>query len=97
MRFVCSLRRFVTDLSSSYQRLQESRRHAQSAKSSSHRLDKEVQATLSEAMGDAVTTETVVSMGTVAEEAEELAVLRERLNQSEKNRAELQEMLSSKE
>lgn len=40
-----------------------------------------------------MTTETVVSVGTVAEGGEELAGLRERLNQSEKDRAELQETL----
>ncbi|XP_037545752.1 IQ domain-containing protein E [Nematolebias whitei] len=76
-------------------RLQDSRRHTQAVKSSSGRLEKEVQATLAGALGVSVATETVVSMG-VTEEAEEITSLREHLSQSEKERAELQEMLSSK-
>lgn len=81
---------------SSCQRLQDSRRHTQPVTSSSGRLEKEVQATLAGALGVSVATETVVSMG-VIEEAEEITSLREHLSQSEKERAELQEMLSSKE
>ncbi|XP_023122554.2 IQ domain-containing protein E [Amphiprion ocellaris] len=76
-------------------RLEESRRHAQSAKSSS-RLDQEVQATLAEIPGFAIATEAVVSVGTVTEEEEEVSDLREPLNQLEKERAELQETLSRK-
>ncbi|XP_017282879.1 IQ domain-containing protein E [Kryptolebias marmoratus] len=78
-------------------RLKDSRRHTQSAKGSGGRLQEEVQATLTEAPGVAVTTATMVSVGTVTEEAEEIAGLRERLSQSVHDRAELQETLSSKE
>ncbi|XP_022064628.2 IQ domain-containing protein E [Acanthochromis polyacanthus] len=76
-------------------RLEDSRRHAQSVKSSS-RLDQEVQATLAEIPGFTMATEAVVSVGTGTEEEEEASDLREHLNQLEKERAELQEMLSRK-
>ncbi|XP_073319912.1 IQ domain-containing protein E [Pagrus major] len=76
-------------------RLEDSRRHAQSAKSSS-RLDQEVQATPNVILGFTMATEAVVSVGTCTEEGEEASELRERLSQLEKERAELQETLSSK-
>ncbi|XP_008301468.1 IQ domain-containing protein E [Stegastes partitus] len=76
-------------------RLEDSRRHAQSAKSGS-RLDQEVQATLAEIPGFTMATEAVVSVGTVTEEEEEVSHVRERLGQLEKERAELQETLSRK-
>lgn len=60
-------------------------------------MDREVQATLAEIPGAAVATEAVVSVGTVTEEGEEPSGLRERLGQWEKERAELQEKLSSRE
>ncbi|XP_047435533.1 IQ domain-containing protein E [Mugil cephalus] len=80
-------------------RLEDGRRHAHSAKSGG-RLDREVQATLAEIPGAAMATEALVSVGTVTEEeegeGEELSDLRERLSQLEKDRAELQEKLSSR-
>ncbi|GAA6221643.1 IQ domain-containing protein E [Lates japonicus] len=76
-------------------RLEDGRRHAQSAKSSV-RLDQEVQATPAEILGFTMATEAVVSVGTITEEGEEVSDLRERLSQLEKERVELQETLSSK-
>ncbi|KAM8772023.1 IQ domain-containing protein E isoform 1-T2 [Acanthopagrus schlegelii] len=76
-------------------RLEDSRRHAQSAKSSS-RLDQDVQATPNVIPGFTMATEAVVSVGTCTEEGEEVSELRERLSQLEKERAGLQEMLTSK-
>ncbi|XP_054460638.1 IQ domain-containing protein E isoform X2 [Anoplopoma fimbria] len=75
-------------------RLEDSRGHAQSAKRSG-RLDRGVQATSTEILGFAMATEAVVSVGTITEEGEEVSGLRERLGQLEKERAELQERLSS--
>lgn len=76
-------------------RLEDSRRHAQSAKRS-RQLDQEVQATPTEILGFTMATEAVVSVGTITEGGEEVPELRERLGQLEKERAELQEMLSSR-
>ncbi|TKS68526.1 IQ domain-containing protein E [Collichthys lucidus] len=76
-------------------RLEDSRRHAQSAKSSG-RLDQEVQATPTEGPGFTMATEAVVSVGTITEEGEKGFDLRERFSQLEKERAELQDTLSSK-
>lgn len=80
----------------SYQRPEDGRRPAPSGKSSG-RLDQEVEATPAEILRFTMATEAVVSVGTNTEEGEEDSDLRERLSQSEKERAELQEMLSSKE
>lgn len=89
---------FLTNLTpvSSYQRLEDSRRHAQTAKSRS-RLDQEAQATPTEILGFTMATEAMVSVGSMTEEGEENLELRERLSQLEGERAGLQEMLSSKE
>ncbi|XP_076004133.1 IQ domain-containing protein E [Genypterus blacodes] len=80
-------------------RLTDSRRHAQSAKSST-RLDQEVQATPPESLhvtqGVARVTAAVVSVGMMTEGQEEVFTLRGRLNQLEEEKAGLQEMLSSK-
>ncbi|XP_044046585.1 IQ domain-containing protein E isoform X2 [Siniperca chuatsi] len=76
-------------------RLEDSRRHGKSAKSSG-RLDQEVQATPTEILGFTMATEAVVSVGTITEEEEEVSELREGLSQLEKEKVELQEMLSSK-
>lgn len=92
---VTDSRLIITPLSS-YQRLEDSRRHAQSAKRS-RQLDQEVQATPTEILGFTMATEAVVSVGTITEGGEEVPELRERLSQLEKERAELQEMLSSRE
>ncbi|XP_040000712.1 IQ domain-containing protein E isoform X2 [Xiphias gladius] len=77
-------------------RPEDSRRHAHPAERSC-RLDREIQATPTEILGFAMATEAVVSVGTITEEGEEVSDLRERLSQLEKERVELQEMLSSKE
>ncbi|XP_028260690.1 IQ domain-containing protein E [Parambassis ranga] len=77
-------------------RLEGSRRHTPSAKSCI-RLDQEVQATLTETVGFTMATEAVVSVGTMTEGGEEFFDLRECLSQSKKEKAELQEILSSKE
>ncbi|XP_070780262.1 IQ domain-containing protein E [Enoplosus armatus] len=76
-------------------RLDDSRRHAQSAKNSG-RLDQEVQATPADILGFTMATEAVVSVGTITEEGEEVSDLREGLGQLEKEKVELQETLSSK-
>uniref|UniRef100_A0A1A8JT35 IQ motif containing E n=1 Tax=Nothobranchius kuhntae TaxID=321403 RepID=A0A1A8JT35_NOTKU len=76
-------------------RLGSSRRHAQSAKSST-RLDKEVQATLTAAPRFTMATEMAVSVGTVTEEAEEISGQSNHLSQLEKDKVELQELLSCK-
>ncbi|XP_034717825.1 IQ domain-containing protein E isoform X2 [Etheostoma cragini] len=76
-------------------RLEDSRRHAHSAKHSG-RLDQEVQATSTEILGFPMATEAVVSVGTTTEEGEEVSELREHLVQLEKKKVEFQEMLSSK-
>nr|XP_046226830.1 IQ domain-containing protein E [Scatophagus argus] len=76
-------------------RLEDSKRQAQPAKSSD-RLDQEVQATPNEIVGFSMATEAVVSVGMMTEQGEEVSDLRERLSQLEKERAELQETLSSK-
>lgn len=81
---------------SSYQRLEDNRRHAQSAKSSG-RVDQEVQAAPTDIVGFTMATEAVVSVGTNTEEREEVSDLRQRLSQLEKERTELQETLSRKE
>ncbi|KAF3687916.1 IQ domain-containing protein E [Channa argus] len=76
-------------------RLEESRRHTQSAKSSG-RLDKEVQATLTEIQGFTMATGAVVSVGTMTEDGEEVSDLRGHLSQLRKEKVELQERLLSK-
>uniref|UniRef100_A0A8C2W8G2 IQ domain-containing protein E n=2 Tax=Cyclopterus lumpus TaxID=8103 RepID=A0A8C2W8G2_CYCLU len=76
-------------------RLEDGRGHAQSAKRNG-RLDREVQATPTEILGFTMATEAAVSVGTNTEEGEELSGLRGRLGQLEKEGAELQERLSSK-
>uniref|UniRef100_A0A1A8MPN9 IQ motif containing E n=1 Tax=Nothobranchius pienaari TaxID=704102 RepID=A0A1A8MPN9_9TELE len=76
-------------------RLGSSRRHAQSAKSST-RLDKEVQATLTAAPRFTMATEMAVSVGTVTEEAEEISGQSNHLSQLEKDKVDLQELLSCK-
>ncbi|XP_069023565.1 IQ domain-containing protein E isoform X1 [Embiotoca jacksoni] len=76
-------------------RLEDSRRHAQSAKSSG-RLDQEVQTTLTEVPGFTMATEAVVSVCTITEEGEGFSDLRERLSQLENERVDLQETLSSR-
>lgn len=81
---------------STYQRLEDSSRTAQPAKSSS-RLEKEVQATLTEVLGFTMATEAAVSVGTVTEEWEEVSDVRKRLSQLEEERVKLQQTLSSKE
>lgn len=77
---------------SSCQRLEDSRRHAHSAKRRG-RLEQEVQTVPIEI---AMATEAGVSVGTMTEEVEESSGLKERLSQLEKGRAELQETLSHK-
>lgn len=81
---------------SSYQRLEDRRRHAHSAKTPA-RLDQEVQATPTEILWFTMATEAVVSVGMMTEEWEEVSSLRERLGQLDEAKAELQETLSSKE
>ncbi|XP_076583788.1 IQ domain-containing protein E [Chaetodon auriga] len=76
-------------------RLENSRRHAQSAKSIG-RLDQEVQAMPTEIVGFTMATEAGVSVGTNTEDGEDVSDLTERLSQLEKERAELQETLSGK-
>ncbi|XP_074485831.1 IQ domain-containing protein E isoform X1 [Sebastes fasciatus] len=76
-------------------RLDDSRRHAQSAKRRGQ-LDQEVQAALTEILGFTMATEAGVSVGTITEKREEVCDLRECLGQLEKERVELQETLSSK-
>lgn len=56
-----------------------------------------MEATPAEILRFTMATEAGVSVGTNTEEGEEDSDLRERLSQLEKERAELQEMLSSKE
>ncbi|XP_038568819.1 IQ domain-containing protein E [Micropterus salmoides] len=76
-------------------RLEDSRRHAQSAQSS-NRLDREVQAVPTEILGFTMATEAVVSVGTITDKGEEFSDLREGLSQLEKEKVELQQILSSK-
>uniref|UniRef100_A0A667WX92 IQ motif containing E n=1 Tax=Myripristis murdjan TaxID=586833 RepID=A0A667WX92_9TELE len=80
-------------------RLEDTRRHALSAKSSSQ-LDQEVQTTAAEILevtrGVSMATEAVVSVGTTTEEGEEVSALRGRVSQLEKEKVELQETLTSK-
>ncbi|XP_034043333.1 IQ domain-containing protein E [Thalassophryne amazonica] len=80
-------------------RLEDSRRHAHSAKPS-RRVDQEVQAILTEWLDGtkrfSIATEAVVSVGTNTEEEEEISALRHHLSQLEEERVELQEMLLSK-
>ncbi|XP_071765465.2 IQ domain-containing protein E [Centroberyx gerrardi] len=94
-----SKQRLVRRLLEVEKRLEDSRRHAQSAKSSG-RLDREVQTTPTETLdvtqGVTMATEAVVSVGTTAEGGEEVSALRGRASQLETERAELQEMLTSK-
>lgn len=89
------LRHWQTLFSSS-QRLEESRGHAHSAQSSS-RLDKEVQIPLTETQTFSMATEARVSVGTITEECEAIAGLKECLNQSERKRIDLEETLAIKE
>uniref|UniRef100_A0A3P9M3G9 IQ motif containing E n=1 Tax=Oryzias latipes TaxID=8090 RepID=A0A3P9M3G9_ORYLA len=77
-------------------RLEESRRHAHSAQSSSQ-LDKEVQIPLTETQTFSMATEARVSVGTITEECEAIAGLKECLNQSERKRIDLEETLAIKE
>lgn len=80
----------------SYQRLEDSRRHAHSAKRRG-RLEQEVQTVPAGIQAFTMATEAVVSVGTMTEEVEECSGLKELLSQVEKGRAELQEALSHKE
>ncbi|KAM4594483.1 IQ domain-containing protein E isoform 3-T3 [Fundulus diaphanus] len=75
-------------------RLEDSRRHTHSAKSSMP-LDKELQSPPTEAPGFTMATEAVVSVGTITEQEKELSALREHLGQLEEERAELQERLTN--
>ncbi|XP_035993319.1 IQ domain-containing protein E isoform X3 [Fundulus heteroclitus] len=75
-------------------RLEDSRRHTHSAKSSIP-LDKELQSPPTEAPGFTMATEAVVSVGTNTEQEKELSALREHLGQLEEERAELQERLTN--
>nr|XP_020498701.1 IQ domain-containing protein E [Labrus bergylta] len=75
-------------------RLEDSRRHAHSPKSISQ-LDQEVQASPTEILGFTMATEAVVSVGMITEEWEEVSDLRGAVSQLEKEKAELQEKLSS--
>ncbi|KAL6111000.1 iqce [Pungitius sinensis] len=77
-------------------RLEESRGPAPAAQRSG-RLDRGVQATHAEAPGFTMATEATVSAGTVTEGGGEVPALRERLDQLEKEKVELQQRLSSKE
>uniref|UniRef100_A0A669DJW4 IQ domain-containing protein E n=1 Tax=Oreochromis niloticus TaxID=8128 RepID=A0A669DJW4_ORENI len=76
-------------------RLEDSKRHAQSPKSSIL-LDKEVQTTLTESLAFTMATEAVVSVGTLTDEREEVSELRERLSQLEEEKMALEELLSSR-
>ncbi|KAM9770858.1 IQ domain-containing protein E [Menidia menidia] len=76
-------------------RLEDSRRHTQSAKSIG-RLDQEVQATLPGVLEITMATKAVVSVGTITEEREAVSDLTERLTQLEEERVKLQETLSNK-
>lgn len=64
---------------------------------SSGRLDRETQTTPTEIQGFTIATEAVVSVGTMTEDGEEVLDLRGCLRRVQKERAELQEKLSSKE
>ncbi|XP_037327835.2 IQ domain-containing protein E isoform X2 [Pungitius pungitius] len=77
-------------------RLEDSRGPAPAAQRSG-RLDRGVQATRAEAPGFAMATEATVSAGTATEGGGEVPALRERLDQLEKEKVELQQRLSSKE
>ncbi|CAN9510573.1 unnamed protein product [Ophioblennius macclurei] len=93
-----SKQRLLRRLLEMEKRLEDSRRHAQSAKSRG-RLDQGVQATPLEISGRTMATEAAVSVGTITEkrgEAEEVSDLMERLSQLEKEREELHERLSSR-
>lgn len=90
------LHRHRLTLVSSYQRPEDGRGHAPSGKSSG-RLDQEVEATPADILRFTMATEAVVSVGTNTEEGEENSELSERLGQLEKEKAELQELLSNKE
>ncbi|XP_030591822.1 IQ domain-containing protein E isoform X2 [Archocentrus centrarchus] len=76
-------------------RLEGSRRHSQSQKSTIQ-LDKEVQTTPIESLGFTMATEAVVSVGTLTEERDDVFELRERLSQLEEEKMALEELLSSK-
>ncbi|KAM4603761.1 IQ domain-containing protein E [Polymixia lowei] len=94
-----SKQRLVRRLLEVEKRLEDSRRHAHSAKSSS-RLDQEVQTTPTEIVDSTqrvtMATEAVVPTGTTAEQGEEVSVLKGSVSQLEKEREELQETLTSK-
>lgn len=81
---------------SSFQRLEDSRRHTHSAKRRG-RLEQEVQTMPTDIQGFTMATEAVVSVGTMTEELDEVSGLKELLSQLEKGKVELQEMLSHKE
>lgn len=76
-------------------RLEDSKRHAQSPKSTIL-LDKEVQTTLTESLAFTMATEAVVSVGTLTDEREEVSELRERSSQLEEEKMALEELLSSR-
>lgn len=80
----------------SYQRLEESKRHAHSARSSS-RLDQGVQVDFTEDPAFTAPRETVVTVGTMTEEKEQNSILKERLSRLEEEKAGLVERLSSQE
>ncbi|KAM3864626.1 LOW QUALITY PROTEIN: IQ domain-containing protein E [Diretmus argenteus] len=95
-----SKQRLVRRLLEVEKRLEDSRRHAQSAKSSG-RLDRGIQTTPAEetldvSPGVTMATEAVVSVGMSAEQGEEISALRGRVGQLEEERVELQETLDSK-
>lgn len=81
---------------SSYQRLEDSRRHTHTAKRRG-RLKQGVQTMPTEMQEFTMATEAVFSVGTMTEEVEEISGLKDLLSQLEKTRAELQQTLSQKE
>ncbi|XP_068177432.1 IQ domain-containing protein E [Antennarius striatus] len=76
-------------------RLEDSRKHTHSAKSSSQ-SDRGTQTVPTEILRSTMATEAVVSVGTITEGWEEATHLRERLSRLEEERAELEETLRSK-
>ncbi|XP_075869794.1 IQ domain-containing protein E isoform X2 [Nelusetta ayraudi] len=75
-------------------RLEESKRHAHSGRSSC-RLDHGVQVDPTEDAAFAAARETLISVGTMTEEREQISILRERLSRLEEERAGLEEQLSN--
>lgn len=86
----------MTTLLSSYQRLEDSRRHTHTAKRRG-RLEQGVQTMPTEMQEFTMATEAVFSVGTMTEEVEEISGLKDLLSQLEKTRAELRQTLSHKE